>query len=306
MILVDFMQVSISNMMMNLQMGHVGDFEEDMCRHQILSSLRGYIVRFSKEFGELVITTEGSNLWRKDLFPYYKANRKAAKDDSPIDWDKLHEIVHKIEDELKKYFPFKFMRVNHCEADDVIGILCHHFGTNTGEEYGGAEPQILIISGDKDFRQLQKFANVKQYSPTKKEFLIEDKPQKYLKEHIIRGDAGDGIPNFLTRGNIFVTEGRQKPIYQKKLDEWIYLKPEDFCDETTLPQYQRNRKLIDLSLIPELLVDTVNEEYNIPKVFGDKDKTKLQQYFVDKGLTSLSNQINDFIDYKEQIYGTEF
>ena len=52
-----------------------------------------------------------------------------------------------------------------CEADDVIGALVH----NT-QEFGNFEP-IMIISSDKDFIQLQKFSNVKQFSPLQKKFL---------------------------------------------------------------------------------------------------------------------------------------
>ena len=49
---------------------------------------------------------------------------------------------------------------------------------------------ILILSGDKDFIQLQKFENVKQYSPTTKKYVDDLDPKQYVFEHIIKGDKG--------------------------------------------------------------------------------------------------------------------
>jgi hypothetical protein len=62
----------------------------------------------------------------------------------------------------------------------------------------------------------QKYTNVKQYSPILKRFISTDDPILFVKEHIIRGDRGDGIPNFLSADNVFVLGERQKSINKKK------------------------------------------------------------------------------------------
>lgn len=51
------------------------------------------------------------------------------------------------------------------EADDIINSLVEYT-----QEFGNYE-KVMIISGDKDFAQLQKYSNVDQYSPITKSLL---------------------------------------------------------------------------------------------------------------------------------------
>ena len=110
-------------------------------------------------------------------------------------------------DELKETFPYRVIRVERAEADDIIGALCHEHGV-LGFMPGYAE-RILILSGDKDFSQLRKYANVEQYSPITKKWIRVNNPERYLREHIMRGDRGDGIPNFLSSDACLVNGERQ-------------------------------------------------------------------------------------------------
>jgi len=55
MILVDMNQVTISNLMMQLGSKRDNELDEDMVRHMVLNSLRGYRSRFHEAFGELVL-----------------------------------------------------------------------------------------------------------------------------------------------------------------------------------------------------------------------------------------------------------
>ena len=55
MILLDLNQVMISNLMMQLN-NRNNIVEEDMLRHMILNSLRLYKTKFSKDYGDLVMT----------------------------------------------------------------------------------------------------------------------------------------------------------------------------------------------------------------------------------------------------------
>ena len=76
MIIVDMNQVMLSNLLMQLGNHTNAQLEENMVRHMVLNSLRSYRQKFYEEFGELVIACDNTNVWRKQVFPYYKANRK--------------------------------------------------------------------------------------------------------------------------------------------------------------------------------------------------------------------------------------
>lgn len=283
MIIVDLSQVMISNFMVQIG-GHTNiKVEEDLLRHMVLNSLRSYNVKFRKEYGDMIIACDDRKFWRREIFPYYKANRKKARDKSDIDWTSVFEAMHKIREELKEYFPYRVIQADGAEADDVIGTLVEKFG-NTSEK-------ILILSGDKDFIQLQTYMNVTQYDPVRKRNIQHNNPAQYIKEHIIRGDTGDGVPNFLSSDNCFVIGERQKPVSQKKLDNWVTMEPEEFCDDKMLRNYRRNQQLIDLNFIPQQVKDDVIIQFANQ---ADKDRRNLFNYFIEKKLKHLIENINEF------------
>jgi 5'-3' exonuclease len=280
-IIVDLNQVMISTLMVQIGNHKNITIEEDLVRHMVLNSLRGHKVRFSEEFGEMVIACDDKNYWRKQIYPYYKANRKKERDASELDWNAVFEVLNKVRDELKINFPYKVIQVEHAEADDIIATLTKEFCY---------QEKILILSGDKDFGQLQKYPNVKQYSPVLKKYIKCDNPDMFLKEHIMRGDSSDGIPNFLSPDNVFVMGGRQSPITSKKITNWLMTNPEEFCNETMLRNYKRNQQLIDLECIPSEISEQVLTQYNSQQ----KDRSKLFNYFVEHKLKNLMECIGDF------------
>jgi len=253
----------------------------------VLNSIRLYKGKFGKQYGELVICCDDKNYWRKQIFPYYKAHRKTDREKSPLDWNKIFTVLNKIRDELKENFPYRVLQVETAEADDIIGTLCNRFGRTLKAE--GEEP-ILILSGDKDFGQLQKYANVEQFSPITKKWIRINNPEAFLREHIMKGDRGDGVPNFLSGDNVIVTGQRQKPLMSKKLDTWISLDPVDFCNDMMLRNYKRNESLVNLGMIPSHISDNINkkyDEYVIPK-------KGLLNYFIKNKLKNLMEHIGEF------------
>jgi hypothetical protein len=281
MIIVDLNQVMISNYMAQVGAHTNIAVDENLFRHMVLNSIRGINKKFSDKFGEMVIACDSPRSWRKDIFPYYKANRKKARDKSDVDWSALFDSLNKVRDELKEYFPYRVLQIERAEADDIIGALVQHF-------HGSP---ILIVSGDKDFVQLQSYLNVQQYDPVRKKFIQHNNPSQFVKEHILRGDMGDGVPNFLSRDDTFVGGGRQKPIRTAKVDEWVRLKPEDYCDETMLRNYKRNEQLVDLSFTPSEIKTAVVDDYDSQK---GKGRTKLFDYFFQYQLKNLMDSIGDF------------
>lgn len=281
MIIVDLNQVMISTLMMQIGNHKNIKLEEDLVRHMVLNSLRAHKVKFSAEYGEMVIACDDKNYWRKQVYPYYKANRKKEREASELDWNTLFESLNRIRQELKDYFPYKVIQVDHAEADDIIAVLVkeyNHLG------------KLLILSGDKDFGQLQKYPNVTQYSPVLKKYISCTNPDLFLKEHILKGDSSDGVPNFLSEDNVFVMGIRQSPVTSKKLAVWILQEPDQFCNEATLRNYKRNQRLIDLEFVPDEIKTQTLDQYNTQ----NKDRSKLFNYFIQYKLKNLMEHINEF------------
>ena len=283
MIIMDLSQVMISNLMIQLGNHTNADIEEDLLRHMVLNSVRAYNVKFKNEFGEMIIACDAGNNWRRQVFPYYKANRRKNREKSEINWNSVFETLNKVRDELKDYFPYRVIRVDGAEADDIIGTLA--------QTYGNTNEKILILSGDKDFVQLQAFMNVQQFDPVQKKWRKTNDVDKFMKEHIIRGDAGDGVPNFLSADDTFVVGARQKPISQKKLDQWLDADPKEFCDEKMLRGYLRNQQLVDLNFIPPDIKKEVLVQYDQQ---AGKGRDKLFNYFIERRLKLLLESINEF------------
>lgn len=281
MIIVDLNQVMISTLMMQIGNHKNIKLEEDLVRHMVLNSLRAHKVKFSAEYGEMVIACDDKNYWRKQVYPYYKANRKKEREASELDWNTLFESLNKIRQELKDYFPYKVIQIEHAEADDIIAVLVKEYHS---------QGKLLILSGDKDFGQLQKYPNVTQYSPVLKKYISCTNPDLFLKEHILKGDSSDGVPNFLSEDNVFVMGIRQSPITSKKLAGWILQEPEQFCNEATLRNYKRNQRLIDLEFVPDDIKAQTLEQYNTQI----KDRSKLFNYFIQYQLKNLMEHINEF------------
>ena len=305
MILLDFSQVAVSNLHQQLKqskkdpariverrwIAQQNDVEEEddagelnpaMLRHMILNSIRRINKAFRKRFGQLVICADNQNYWRKSAFQYYKANRKKDRDDSGIDWPLFFSILDDLRDEIKENFPYKIMNVPGAEADDVIGVITKHFHEREG---------ILIVSGDKDFQQLQQYEGVHQYGPVQDKLLIPADPKKFLFEHILHGDKGDGVPNFLSADDSLVKGVKQKSIYQVKVDVWYTQKPEEFCDEQMLTNYYRNKKMVDLSEIPAEVEAAILAEFDVPPV-GSKDK--IFGYLVKSRMRNLLESVREF------------
>jgi len=286
-IFVDFSQVMISNTMIHLGKTQT-TVDEGMMRHMILNSLRMTKNSYGKKYGDLVICVDDRSYWRRDIFPYYKAHRKENRDKSIVDWNQVYGVLNKIRDEIAETFPYKVIQVEKAEADDIIGVLSKHFGTVLNNE---STERNLILSSDKDFGQLQKFANVDQYSPITKKWLRIDNPKDFLMEHIIRGDRGDGIPNFLSADSAIISKIRQTAIAKKKVEVWLKQKPDEFCDEGMLRNYKRNEQLVDLEMVPEAISSAIINQFENYKV---PERRGLLNYFIKNKLKNLLDCIQEF------------
>lgn len=293
MIVVDFNQTAISNLMAEVGGRNDVEIQVPLLRHMILNSIRGYKQKFGKEYGEIVIACDNQSYWRREYFQYYKAGRKKAREESGFDWKTIFEALNLIRTEIDVFFPYKVINVEGAEADDIIAVLAEWSQTNDTVSSLFDDPKpFLILSGDHDFIQLQKYSNVKQYSPIHKKFVKSDiSPEKYIFEHIIRGDKGDGVPNVLSADDSIVNNVRQKPIRQDKIDTWY----KDFdsmpADADFKKNYERNKKLVSFDSIPDKIkTQIINSFVTTPK----KDKSKLLNFFVEHKMKNMLELIEEF------------
>ena len=291
--------IDVNGAMIPILMGHISSdpnnvVTEDVVRYMFLSTILHYKQRFSKDYGtEIVLCADQGPYWRKEVFPLYKAHRKNQREESGFDWDKIFTYFATLLKEIQAHFPYKVIQIRGAEADDVIAALVREKSENYMNDGVFAPPKILIVSGDGDFVQLQKYKNVSQYSPARKKFLIEDKPHHHLMEKILKGDRGDGIPCFKAPDEQFNLAGvRQPSITQKNLDLWFTQTKEEICgdDAFLLRNFERNQRLIDLTFTPQQIVEDVIGVYKSQKPM----KRDILNYFMKNRLRNLAPMMQMF------------
>ena len=283
MIIVDYSGICLASIIVNKELN------EGMVRHMTLNTLRMYYQKFKQDYGEMILACDGMNNWRRDYFPEYKANRKKNREASDFDWNEAFRIMHLIKDEIRENFPYKVIHLEGCEADDIIATLVERT-----QEFGNLE-DVMIVSSDGDFKQLQKYDNVKQFSPLKKAQVVDENPRLNLLIKILKGDSGDGVPNVLSDDKTFVESRRQTPLSKKKMDAII----QDIDEGELLyaaswyRNYCRNKVLIDLTETPiDLKKEIIN---NFEEQDPWKNKSKVFPYLVSKKMNQLIESVQEFI-----------
>lgn len=282
--LIDLNQVLISNLMMHLKhLSKTEGMSEELVRHMCINTIRASVKQFKSKYNNVILCCDNKHYWRRDVFAFYKAHRKHDRDASGLDWNMIFDVLNRLRDDLKNNFPYKVIDVEGAEADDVIAVLTARLANHA---------PVLILSSDKDFAQLQKYSNVTQYSPILKRFVKIDDPQRFIREHILKGDRGDGIPNFLSPDNTFVSGERQKPLNSKKLNEWVQKDASEFCNtDALLRGYKRNQTLVDFDYIPTEVQERIVNAFDTVK---PASKENMLNYFIDKGLKVMIESISDF------------
>ena len=248
-ILVDANQIAISHLMVRNKIED--GINIDSIRKSIVRVIARIAKRFGTDYGQVILCYDDKNYWRREIFPFYKKNRKQERASSKYDWDEVFSVLNKIRDEIKSNLPYHVIQVQGAEADDVIASLCIH---NSKRET--PEP-TLILSADKDFIQLHKYDFVSQYDPIRNRWIENENPVQYLQEHIVRGDRSDGIPNILTCDDAIVSGKTQKKMSKEKIAALANLDPEQFTNYIRLRNWKRNSQLIDFTHIPQQVVERI-------------------------------------------------
>ncbi|MAE56094.1 MAG: hypothetical protein CMK23_08860 [Porticoccaceae bacterium] len=279
MILLDYSSIAMSSIMVR-----VDDFQEqpELVRHQIFNIIRQYNERFRSDFGEMVIAMDHTNVWRKKSFPFYKANRKKQRKESKHDWTAIFTMMNDVREEVEEYSPYRCVRIEGCEADDVIATII--------EAKKDPSPTV-IVSPDKDFVQLQKYPNVKQFSNIQKKWIEPDiDPITDLEIKVLKGDMGDGIPNVMSEDDVLIEEGaRQTPLRKAKMD--MLMQDPEALGTSIARRIIRNRDMIDLSRCPDYLKEEILEAFSKP---ARGSVNRLMTLFTKNQMKLLLESLQDF------------
>ena len=298
MIILDYSQIALSNIMPfqdDLKKSSESEVK-NLIRHTILATIKSYAKKYGKEYGQVIIACDGQNYWRKSIFPYYKAMRKVNREKSDLNWTLIFDTLSELRQDLIENFPYKVLNIDTAEADDIIACLTNWSQTNMLVQEGlfQSPQKILIVSSDKDFIQLQRNDNVRQWSPIQKKFVEASKKEvhEYTITHIVKGDSGDGIPNILSSDDVFVSGERQKPFSSKRLPEFFEKGIEACKNDSEKRNYQRNQELVNFDSIPESLYKMIIYTYENTKPKGDKNS--IMNYLIKNQCRLLLDEIEDF------------
>ena len=284
MVLVDFNGLAIGSIMGQLSRGE--ELSENLVKHIIINNLRVYRNKYKEaDYGKMVIACD-SYSWRKDVFPEYKAARKANRATDKHDWPMIFDLIEDTLNDLRENFPYAVIKIDSAEADDIIGALTVHKA-----DFGGED--VVIISADKDFIQLQQYGHVEQWSPMFNKMIKEDNPRRYLFEHLLKGDSGDGVPNANSHDDVFTTGSRQTPMTQKAIEKYwdnrddleMIMKPNVFRN------FMRNVQMIDLTNTPDGIREAainMYENYTYPP------RGNILTYLIEHRMKMLIDNASEF------------
>jgi 5'-3' exonuclease len=285
MVLVDFNGLAIGSIMGSLNRGE--GLSENLVKHIILNNLRLYRKKYSEnKYGKIVICCDSPS-WRRDVYPEYKANRVTGREKDKYDWGEIFDLIDSTLNDIRNNFPYAVIKIDKAEADDIIGALTVHKSIPLiGED-------VVIISADKDFIQLQKHGHVIQWSPLFNKMVKDPNPRKYLFEHLLRGDSGDGVPNVLSPDDCLVNHIRQSPMTKKKIGEWWDNKDrlKEVMPQEIFRNYIRNREMIDLDRTPEhIKKESIEqyENYEYPK------RSNILTYLIENRMKMLIENAGEF------------
>ena len=110
MIIIDYSQTVISNIMAELNIAKEKKLEVNLIRRMVLNTIRSYVTKFKEEYGpDIVIACDSRKYWRKDIFPNYKANRKKARQESGLDWNLIFDTINLLKSEIKDHLPYRLV-----------------------------------------------------------------------------------------------------------------------------------------------------------------------------------------------------
>jgi 5'-3' exonuclease len=296
----------------------IEEFGYQYFKYLVLNNIFKAISEFKPT--KVVIAIDGKKVWRRKLWRFYKVNRKMKRDSDDHDWASFFSAFNEFIDELDDNFPFKIVKHNMVEADDIAGVLA------SWDEL--KHDKKTIITSDTDYIQLLQFDNVVVYDQKNGRFLKSDNPKRFLIKKCVMGDKKDYVPGIKEEHkwkDIFITHCKDKKIGKNEEVILEKLKNEDYRNnlivefmtefgikpstvrgygektaekmiangelkqllndnEDFKKRYKRNVKLLDLTKQPEQIKDAIKKKYNDADV---GDMKNLLKYFVQEKFTNF-------------------
>lgn len=291
MLLIDYSGVAVSAIMATLykEIQQPPENLLDLVRHVVLNNLRSVVQKGKGE--SVVVACDSKDYWRRDVFPQYKGSRSSNRTKSPIDWKVVYGCLDQIKQDIRDHFPYKVIEVPRAEADDVIAVLAVHAAKNTTQQglFERAESAI-IVSGDNDFEQLLIHEHIKLWNPRTKQWVKKspDTIREELALKILKGETSDGIMNVLSEDDCLVDpDKRQTTLRKKQIDLLLENVPPEL-----MTKYNRNKTMIDFSMIPEGIQNQIIQSYEHYE--GKGSKSKVFHYLTQHKCIQLLDNISDF------------
>lgn len=226
----------------------------------MFDKLMDYNNRFGDMFGGLCICVDDRTLWRRDIFPYYKAHRPKKRKQADFDINSMLDSVRELAQEMQNTAPFPSIRVRGAEADDIAGVLVSMFYR---------ESNTILITGDRDWLQLCRYPGVTAFDPLKEKYITRTSKQSLndLRLKIIKGDQTDGVPNVLSDDDTFVNESKTQGRLSKKfltdvMTRWYEGPEKIFADRPeVIENFYRNTTMIDFCSIPDDIRESIYREF---------------------------------------------
>lgn len=192
----------------------------------------------------------------------YKGNRTK---DVTMPWKHLSKVYDELQDLLREGTDAIVLQHEKAEADDIIYVVAH-----LREK---AEKDTIIVSSDKDFKQLIS-KHVMMYDPLKHNFIEIDDPKELLITDILTGQGRKD--NILPCGKRLGKKTAEKMVHN--IVGFLA------SDEQLNERYQFNRILIDLSEVPDWIQEEIIEQlgekhfnYNFGKMLQFCQKYRLSK-----------------------------
>lgn len=273
--------IDISNLTMRCLFSQMPGPEEEEFSVFKLTFLASFMKLIKTLEPDRVICLQDSESWRKQVYPEYKATRAAKREQSVVNFNVFFPVLEKFLNAISDSFKnIPFIKIQNTEADDIIATI-----VKTHPEW-----DIINVSSDKDFYQLFRYSNYKQYDGMKHTFIEGLDPEKELMVKIITGDTSDNIPG-LKRG---VGPKRALKIIEEDLNKWIE-------DEKLTEAYQRNMKLISFNCIPKEIENSIIAVIN-NLTYGEPDTKKYFKFIQMSGLAELMNTFTDYVNLIKKVH----
>jgi len=272
----------LSHRMLFGQVNQIKQAGFGLLRHMLIKNILSSINKFEPD--RVYIGVDFKKSWRKEETLTYKANRVEVrkKTETTVDWVGFYSFMEEFASELKDNFPFHTIAYPTLEADDVIGYLVKALPK---------EDEKICITSDTDYIQLLRYDNTKLYCPIKTKYIKSPNPLHDLELKIVCGDKSDNIPGIRFRLG--------KKTAEKLIESGELYKMLNEIDKEGNPcelmrNYQRNKKLIDLTFTPEHLC---KELHSVITNYTPVSGSSIFGYFVKHSLRDLIVDITKYRNY---------